>query len=186
MTEDRHSDRPSWYTGAPNTGASEAGSPEAPAPGGPASRPRTAAEAGGYGIGPSHGRGHANFRPSPAYDRPRYGSGYDNGFGSPYGPGSYDSGHHSYTPGADSLEAMALERERRAREHANTALILGMVGLFVLGFILGPMAIWQAAKARSMGYDSAAPMVLGVVTTVWAFSGWWIFFFIIIGIIAAI
>ncbi len=45
--------------------------------------------------------------------------------------------------------------------HSSNALILGIVGLFVLGIVLGPLAISQASKAERWGVQATAGKVLG-------------------------
>lgn len=50
--------------------------------------------------------------------------------------------------------------------HARTAsLVLGIIGIFFLGIILGPLAIMQANKAERLGERSSAGRVLGWIAT---------------------
>jgi uncharacterized membrane protein YidH (DUF202 family) len=49
---------------------------------------------------------------------------------------------------------------------ARTSLILGIIGLFVLGIVLGPLAIMQAKKAERLGSKATAGMVLGWIAAV--------------------
>lgn len=46
------------------------------------------------------------------------------------------------------------------------SLILGIVGLFVLGIVLGPLAIMQSRKAERLGHKATAGMVLGWIATI--------------------
>ena len=57
------------------------------------------------------------------------------------------------------------ERVAEGRSHAETALILGILGLVVLP-VLAPFAIWQAGKAEKLGVPATAGRVLGWVGTV--------------------
>ncbi|MEG9248218.1 hypothetical protein V6S67_08985 [Arthrobacter sp. Soc17.1.1.1] len=50
---------------------------------------------------------------------------------------------------------------------ARTAsLVLGIVGIFFLGIVLGPLAIMQANKAERLGERSSAGRVLGWIATI--------------------
>jgi hypothetical protein len=50
---------------------------------------------------------------------------------------------------------------------ARTAsLVLGIIGIFFLGIVLGPLAIMQANKAERLGERSSAGRVLGWIGTV--------------------
>jgi uncharacterized Tic20 family protein len=49
---------------------------------------------------------------------------------------------------------------------ARTSLILGIVGLFVFGIVLGPLAILQSRKAERQGHKATAGMVLGWIATI--------------------
>lgn len=50
---------------------------------------------------------------------------------------------------------------------AQLSLLFGIVGFFVLGIILGPLAIWQAKKAEDNHAQAAAGKILGWITTIW-------------------
>lgn len=47
-----------------------------------------------------------------------------------------------------------------------TSLIFGIVGLFFLGIVFGPLAISKASKAESLGVPATAGKVLGWIDTV--------------------
>ncbi|MHA7240370.1 DUF4190 domain-containing protein [Arthrobacter sp. TMS1-12-1] len=102
--------------------------------------------------------------PSPGRRDPYDGGAYGyppNRTGSPYQPtGSYPSGLYQ-----SSYQTMEGEKA------AQLSLILGLVGFFVAGIILGPLAIWQARKAERLGVPATAGKVLGwVVTALYALA----------------
>jgi hypothetical protein len=55
--------------------------------------------------------------------------------------------------------------------HRSTATIFGVLGIFVLGIVFGPLAIVQASKAEALGVKATAGKVLGWicvgVTALW-------------------
>ncbi|MCQ9162975.1 hypothetical protein [Arthrobacter sp. STN4] len=51
----------------------------------------------------------------------------------------------------------------KGQSHRSNSLALGVIGLFFLGIILGPLAISQANKAESLGVPAAAGKVLGTI-----------------------
>jgi uncharacterized Tic20 family protein len=63
--------------------------------------------------------------------------------------------------------AQPQEGEKAAR----ISLILGIVGLFVLGIVLGPLAIMQSKKAERLGHKATAGMILGWVATILSVVG---------------
>ena len=152
MTAGNGGRSPGWYS---------SGNAHDPASGG---HPHTAAEAGGFGVRPPAQH------PSPGYSPQGYSA---PGYSQPgYAPPGY--GYYSPTPGTDELEHWAFQREQKARQHATSAVVLAIIGFFTLPIILGPLAIWQASKARSLGHRATAGLVLGWVVLVWAFTGWWV------------
>ncbi|MCC3289758.1 hypothetical protein [Arthrobacter sp. zg-Y1110] len=48
----------------------------------------------------------------------------------------------------------------------NQSLLFGVLGLFVAGFVLGPMAIYYAQKAEALNVPASAGKVLGWVNVV--------------------
>lgn len=91
------------------------------------------------------GQGTAPYRSAPPYQQP---------YQQPYAPGGYQPGY--YQP---SYQAMEGEKA------AQLSLILGIVGFFVAGFVLGPLAIWQASKAERLGVPATAGKILGWIVT---------------------
>lgn len=78
----------------------------------------------------------------------------------PYQPGGYQQG--MYQP---SYQAMEGEKA------AQLSLIFGLVGFFVAGIVLGPLAIWQARKAERLGVPATAGKILGwIVTALYAIA----------------
>lgn len=139
---------PSWYS-----------SPDEPPPAhnhqsGPSYRqPPTADETGAAGVG---GCG----VPGPG-DAP---TGYS------YSSGPQQSwGYFGYspTPGTDELNRMHSIEADQAQSAATVALVLSIIGFFTMPFILGPLAIWQASKARRLGHAATVSWVLGWVCTLW-------------------
>ncbi len=57
------------------------------------------------------------------------------------------------------------DRYARGRSHAETALILGILGVVLLP-VLAPFAVWQAREAEKLGVPATAGRVLGWVGTV--------------------
>ncbi|MDQ0736325.1 hypothetical protein [Arthrobacter agilis] len=128
---------------------------ERPSTGGSADPSDSTAEGGAHGDRP--------YDPSQAYQQP-YQQPYQQGayplggYQPGYPAGGYQTGpYQSYQP---SYEAMEGEKA------AQLSLILGLVGLFVAGFVLGPLAIWQARKAERLGVPATAGKVLGWITTI--------------------
>lgn len=54
---------------------------------------------------------------------------------------------------------------------AKVALICGIVGLFLFGIVLGPIAIVQANKAESLGVKATGGKVLGWIDTIFGVIG---------------
>lgn len=51
---------------------------------------------------------------------------------------------------------------------AKQSWIYGLVGFFIFGIILGPVAIHKARKAKALGADATLGFVLGIIDTVFA------------------
>lgn len=64
----------------------------------------------------------------------------------------------------------------QGRKHRTTSIVLGVIGLFVLGIVLGPLAVWQAGKAEKLGVKATAGKVLGWVTLVGSILGMFLIF----------
>lgn len=138
--------RPSWYAGVPGDSRPQ---DEASAD----RQPPSAADAGGYGIPPS------GYAPS--------------GYGYSQHPG--DSRHPGYpgyspTPGTDELNRIHSMESAQAQSAATAALVLAIVGLFTVPFVMGPLAIWQASRARRLGHDAGPGWVLGWICTLWGLA----------------
>lgn len=55
--------------------------------------------------------------------------------------------------------------------HKRNSVILGVIGLFLLGIVLGPLALWQAGKAEALGVKATAGKVLGWIDLVFGALG---------------
>jgi uncharacterized iron-regulated membrane protein len=96
---------------------------------------------------------------SGSHAKPYDGGAYESQGGYP----QYQAGQPGpYQPGQYSPSYRSIEGEKAAQ----TSLILGIVGLFVAGIILGPLAIWQAKKAERLGVPATAGKVLGWINVV--------------------
>jgi hypothetical protein len=65
--------------------------------------------------------------------------------------------------------------------HRSTATIFGVIGLFILGIVFGPLALVQANKAEALGVRATAGKVLGWISV--GFSILWLMF--IVGALAS-
>lgn len=79
----------------------------------------------------------------------------------------YDPRYGGYGYGYGEMDHVHQMRAAEAQSAATAALILGIVGLFTLPIILGPLALWQASKARRLGHEGGAGWVLGWICTLW-------------------
>lgn len=59
--------------------------------------------------------------------------------------------------------------------HRSTATIYGVIGLFILGILFGPLALIQANKAEALGVKATAGRILGWTGIIFAIL-WLIFF----------
>ena len=86
--------------------------------------------------------------------QPNYGAGQPDSYGQqgPYGPGQYGPGQYPVSPEGQS--------------NATTSLVLGIIGLFAFGIILGPLAIYFAGKAERNGVQATAGKVIGWIVTI--------------------
>jgi len=57
-------------------------------------------------------------------------------------------------------------QHQEAQSAATTSLVLGIVGLFTLGIVLGPLAIYFAIKAERNGVPATGGKVLGWIVTI--------------------
>lgn len=80
--------------------------------------------------------------------QPGYQNGYQQGPGSGFGPGS-----------------------AQGESHKRNSVIMGVIGLFILGIVLGPLALWQAGKAEALGVKATAGKVLGWIDLVFGVLG---------------
>ncbi|THJ68571.1 DUF4190 domain-containing protein [Arthrobacter echini] len=101
---------------------------------------------------------HENPYDGGAYSLQGTGSAYQphgQSYQQPYQPGYSDPG--MYQPAYQRMEG---------EKAAQLSLILGIVGFFVAGLILGPLAIWQAGKAERLGVPATAGKILGWILTI--------------------
>lgn len=60
--------------------------------------------------------------------------------------------------------------------HRSTSTIFGVIGLFILGIVFGPLALVQANKAEALGVKATAGKVLGWIAL--GFSILWLVFIV--------
>lgn len=75
----------------------------------------------------------------------------------------YAAPPRQYDPSAyPAMHAMGYSPEYAAgKKLQETSLIFGILGLFLLGFVFGPLAIINANKAERLGFPSNTGKVLG-------------------------
>jgi hypothetical protein len=83
---------------------------------------------------------------------------------------AFGQAEYGQPTGPDGSAAL-LQSYAQGMNHRSTATIFGVVGIFVLGIIFGPLAIVQASKAEALGVKATAGKVLGWicvgVTALW-------------------
>ena len=70
-----------------------------------------------------------------------------------------------YDPALSYSAQGAVQGEDPAKA-AQLSLVFGILSLFLIGIVFGPLAIWQAGKAERAGADATAGKVLGWIGTV--------------------
>lgn len=89
---------------------------------------------------------------------PRY-----NGPGDPYAQNQpMQQSGYPYGAGGDPAQG---------QNHKRNSVILGVIGLFLFGIILGPLALWQASKAEALGVKATAGKVLGWIDLIFGVLG---------------
>lgn len=121
----------------------------------PSERPSSGSHRNPYDGGAYGGPG--SYGPSPSNQQPHQTGGYQQGM---------------YQPAYQTMEG---------EKAAQLSLIFGLVGFFVAGIILGPLAIWQARKAERLGVPATAGKILGWIVT--AFHAIAVLFFVVMFII---
>ena len=94
--------------------------------------------------------------------------GYEQGQ-QPYQQSGYQQGDYQQGPGYGPGAA-------QGENHKRNSVILGVVGLFLFGIVLGPLAIWQASKAETLGVRSTAGKVLGWIDLAFGVLGLFVVF----------
>lgn len=56
--------------------------------------------------------------------------------------------------------------QMRGEQLAQTSMIMGIIGLFVAGIILGPLAIWKAKQAEELNVAATVGKVTGWIATI--------------------
>lgn len=166
MTDGDPYRRPSWYSG---DGGAQQPANDAVRPADPAFRPSPSTAASG-GCGTPHPGYPPYGYPQSAYSNHTWLSGY------------------SPTPGTDELNRMHNVDADRAQSAATAALVLSIIGFFTAPFVLGPLAIWQASRARRLGHESTPGLVLGWICTLWgvAVIALPILFFLLVAFLAGV
>lgn len=54
---------------------------------------------------------------------------------------------------------------------AKQSWIFGLIGFFIFGIILGPIAIYKATQAKAMGSSATLGLTLGIIDTVFSVLG---------------
>lgn len=84
--------------------------------------------------------------------------------GQPYQQqGAYQAPQPGYAPYGQAGPGYA---NPEAQQASQTSLVLGIIGLFVLGIILGPLAIMKANEAQRGGVDATAGKIVGWIATI--------------------
>lgn len=119
--------------------------------------------------------GDSTIRPKGTMSQP----GYDpNQYQQPYSAPQQPYNNSAYPP----MHATGYSPENlEAKKAGETALIFGIVGLFILGLVFGPLAIINANKAERMGHPATAGKVLGWLSTILSALGVVAFLFVMIG-----
>ena len=81
------------------------------------------------------------------------------------------------TPGQQNGAPMTAQVQRdymQGMSHRSNSAIFGVIGLFVLGVVFGPLALVQANKAEALGVKATAGKVLGWISV--GFAILWLFF----------
>lgn len=102
----------------------------------------------------------------PDHDR-TVSDGYPNAHYTPnqYAQPQYGQPQSSYAP-VPGHQGGPHAAGAQGQKHRTTSVVLGVVGLFLLGIVLGPLAIWQAGKAERLGVKATAGKVLGWIALV--------------------
>lgn len=71
----------------------------------------------------------------------------------------------------------AVQRDyMQGMSHRSNSIIFGVIGLFILGIVFGPLALVQANKAEALGVNATAGKVLGWIAV--GFSILWLIFIV--------
>jgi hypothetical protein len=107
------------------------------------------------------------------YKQNQYGQGQ---YGqSPYGQNQYGQ-QPGYQGGMQGYPGGMQGNAAQGQKHKTTSIVLGVVGLFILGIVLGPLALWQAGKAERLGVKATAGKVLGWIAIVGSLIGMYMLF----------
>jgi hypothetical protein len=107
------------------------------------------------------------------YEQNQYGQGQ---YGqSPYGQDQYGQ-QPGYQGGMQGYPGGMQGNAAQGQKHKTTSIVLGVVGLFILGIVLGPLALWQAGKAERLGVKATAGKVLGWIAIVGSLIGMYVLF----------
>jgi len=119
-------------------------------------------------------------QPQPAPAPPGYGQQAQ----PPYGQPQQGYGQPQPPYGQPYQQNYYVPQEQLGKSAATASLVCGIIGLFVLGLILGIIAIVQGRKAKALGYTggmATAGIVLGVIGLI----GWAIIIIVMIAAAAA-
>lgn len=78
------------------------------------------------------------------------------------------SSSYQAPPPPPAMQTMQSREMFEGQQFAQKALIFGIVGLFFLGIVFGPLAISNAKKAEALHQPAVAGKVLGWICTIWA------------------
>lgn len=104
-----------------------------------------------------------------------------NSFTPPHRSTSEAHGAPTYQPGMTFMTKSPQQVE--ADKHAQMSLIFAIVGIFVLGIVFGPLAIWQANKAENLGAAATAGKVIGWIVTIFSIIAVVVFLMLFLGMI---
>lgn len=89
-----------------------------------------------------------------------------------------------YPPQGPPTQTMQSREMFDGQKAAQTSLIFGIIGLFLLGIVFGPLAIVNAKKAEKLNIPATGGKVLGWIDTIFGIIGIIVFIVMIGGMVA--